>query len=83
MQMLNCKPCERDSSLAAVFLLLQEILEKAPQLPDDISWHFIGHLQSNKAKTLVGKILEVSNSMFCFACLKPACTAYHIPACQQ
>lgn len=34
---------------------VQEMLEKAPQLPDDIQWHFIGHLQSNKAKAIVGE----------------------------
>ena len=27
---------------------VQELLDKAPQLPEDIAWHFIGHLQSNK-----------------------------------
>jgi uncharacterized pyridoxal phosphate-containing UPF0001 family protein len=27
---------------------VQELLDKAPQLPADIHWHFIGHLQSNK-----------------------------------
>ena len=32
---------------------VQEILDKAPVLPSDIRWHFIGHLQSNKAKALV------------------------------
>lgn len=32
---------------------VQELLEKAPVLPQDIRWHFIGHLQSNKAKALV------------------------------
>jgi len=32
----------------------QELLEKAPQLPQDVQWHYIGHLQSNKAKALVG-----------------------------
>ena len=31
----------------------QELLEKAPRLPTDIRWHFIGQLQSNKAKALV------------------------------
>ncbi|KAF8519573.1 hypothetical protein JB92DRAFT_2710576 [Gautieria morchelliformis] len=31
---------------------VHELLEKAPQLPPDIRWHFIGHLQSNKAKAL-------------------------------
>ncbi|CAK9859122.1 unnamed protein product [Sphagnum jensenii] len=29
---------------------VQEFLEKAPQLPADIQWHPVGHLQSNKAK---------------------------------
>ena len=32
---------------------LQEAVEKIPQLPADIRWHFIGHLQSNKAKLAV------------------------------
>mmetsp|Transcript_18278 Transcript_18278/g.48246 ORF Transcript_18278/g.48246 Transcript_18278/m.48246 type:complete len:273 (-) Transcript_18278:49-867(-) len=30
-----------------------ELCEKAPLLPAEIQWHFIGHLQSNKAKPLV------------------------------
>ena len=34
----------------------QEICEKAPQMPDDIKWHFIGGLQSNKAKMLVNNV---------------------------
>lgn len=29
---------------------VQELQEKAPRLPQDIKWHFIGNLQSNKAK---------------------------------
>jgi pyridoxal phosphate enzyme (YggS family) len=29
---------------------VQELAEKAEQLPKDIRWHFIGHLQSNKVK---------------------------------
>lgn len=29
---------------------VQELIEKAPQLPAGIKWHFIGHLQSNKIK---------------------------------
>lgn len=33
--------------------LLQELCDKVSQLPSDIEWHFIGHLQSNKAKALV------------------------------
>ena len=32
---------------------VQELVAKAPALPDDIEWHFIGSLQSNKAKALV------------------------------
>lgn len=29
---------------------VQELADKHAQLPDDIRWHFIGHLQSNKVK---------------------------------
>ena len=29
---------------------VQELTEKAPQLPGDIQWHLIGHLQRNKVK---------------------------------
>jgi pyridoxal phosphate enzyme (YggS family) len=29
---------------------VQELAEKAAQLPGDIRWHFIGHLQTNKVK---------------------------------
>jgi pyridoxal phosphate enzyme (YggS family) len=28
----------------------QELIDKQPQLPGDIQWHFIGHLQTNKVK---------------------------------
>jgi len=31
---------------------VQELMDKAAQLPNDIRWHFIGHLQSNKVKYL-------------------------------
>jgi len=31
----------------------QELREKAPQLPADIRWHFIGHLQRSNAKHVV------------------------------
>lgn len=34
---------------------VQELIEKIPLLPDDIEWHFIGHLQTNKVKYLIGK----------------------------
>jgi len=29
---------------------VQELIAKQPQLPGDIQWHFIGHMQSNKVK---------------------------------
>jgi PLP dependent protein len=32
---------------------VQELLSKQPLLPDDIEWHFIGHLQTNKVKLIV------------------------------
>ncbi|MBQ3323532.1 MAG: YggS family pyridoxal phosphate-dependent enzyme [Muribaculaceae bacterium] len=31
----------------------QELAAKAPQLPSDIEWHFIGHLQKNKARMIM------------------------------
>ncbi len=31
---------------------VQELVEKQEQLPKDIRWHFIGHLQSNKVKLI-------------------------------
>ncbi|MGL4630777.1 MAG: YggS family pyridoxal phosphate-dependent enzyme [Leadbetterella sp.] len=32
---------------------VQELIQKAEELPKDIDWHFIGHLQSNKVKYIV------------------------------
>ena len=34
----------------------QEMVDKAPKLPDDCQWHFIGHLQSNKANFIVNGV---------------------------
>lgn len=34
---------------------VQELLKKYAELPGDIEWHFIGHLQTNKVKQLIGK----------------------------
>ena len=31
---------------------VQELVDKANQLPKDIRWHFIGHLQTNKVKLI-------------------------------
>ncbi len=35
---------------------VQEMMEKQEQLPGDIRWHMIGHLQRNKVKYLIGKV---------------------------
>ena len=35
---------------------VQEIMDKYPQLPSDIRWHMIGHLQRNKVKYIVGQV---------------------------
>lgn len=31
----------------------QELTVKAPQMPDDVEWHFIGHLQRNKVRAII------------------------------
>lgn len=41
---------------------VQEITSKIPELPDDISWHLIGHLQRNKVKMIV-KDVEMIHSV--------------------
>ena len=35
---------------------VQELCSKMEQLPSDIRWHMIGHLQRNKVKYIVGKV---------------------------
>lgn len=35
---------------------VQEICEKHDQLPEDVHWQMIGHLQRNKVKQVVGKV---------------------------
>ncbi len=35
---------------------VQELVDKAAELPSDIRWHFIGHLQSNKVKKIASFI---------------------------
>jgi pyridoxal phosphate enzyme (YggS family) len=48
---------------------VQELREKQPLLPDDIRWHFIGHLQSNKVKYIapyVHLIQSVDNAKLLF-----------------
>lgn len=45
--------------------LVQEMVEKQAQLPDDIEWHLIGHLQSNKVKYIASfvKLIESVDSI--------------------
>ena len=38
---------------------VQEIVRKKPDLPDDIHWHMIGHLQRNKVKMLMGSTVMI------------------------
>ena len=35
---------------------VQEIVNKHDQLPDNVEWHMIGHLQTNKVKQLPGRV---------------------------
>ena len=35
---------------------VQELVAKAAELPGEISWHFIGHLQSNKVRQIAGLV---------------------------
>lgn len=37
----------------------QEIKDKYPQLPQDIHWHMIGHLQRNKIKYIIDKVCMI------------------------
>ena len=38
---------------------VQELTEKIPNLPSDIRWHMIGHLQRNKVKYIVDKVYMI------------------------
>ena len=35
---------------------VQEITRKCPELPSDVKWHMIGHLQRNKVKQVIDKV---------------------------
>ena len=35
---------------------VQELVAKVAELPSEISWHFIGHLQSNKVRQIAGLV---------------------------
>lgn len=36
---------------------VQELLGKKSELPPEIRWHFVGHLQTNKVKFLLGEVV--------------------------
>ncbi len=38
---------------------VQEILDKHPQMPQDVRWHMIGHLQRNKVRQVLGKAVLI------------------------
>jgi len=38
---------------------VQELMEKIPEMPEDVRWHMIGHLQRNKVKYIVGKVFLI------------------------
>lgn len=38
---------------------VQELVGKMDTLPDDIRWHMIGHLQTNKVKYIVGRVCMI------------------------
>lgn len=40
---------------------VQELLEKIPLMPDDVRWHFIGHIQTNKVRQLIGKTAMIES----------------------
>lgn len=48
---------------------VQDALEKIKQLPDDIRWHFIGHLQINKVNKVIDKF-DLIHSIDSYECAK-------------
>ncbi|CDS12723.1 hypothetical protein LRAMOSA04908 [Lichtheimia ramosa] len=57
---------------------VQELVEKSGELPRDIQWHFIGHLQSNKCKAVAAipnlYVVETVDSQKKADTLNKACT---------
>ncbi len=39
----------------------QELVAKAPELPKDIRWHFIGHLQKNKVRSIMPHVSMIES----------------------
>ncbi len=47
----------------------QELISKQPLLPNDIEWHFIGHLQTNKVKNILA-FVKLIHSVESFKLIK-------------
>jgi pyridoxal phosphate enzyme (YggS family) len=48
---------------------VQELVEKVDQLPEDIEWHMVGHLQTNKVK-YIAPFVDLIHSVDSFKLLK-------------
>ena len=40
---------------------VQELIAKQPEMPDDVQWHMIGHLQTNKVKYIASYITLIES----------------------
>ena len=40
---------------------VQELLAKIPEMPTDVCWHFIGHLQTNKLRQIIGRAAMIES----------------------
>ncbi|GHT15808.1 YggS family pyridoxal phosphate enzyme [Bacteroidia bacterium] len=60
----------------------QEFLQKVQQLPCDIEWHFIGHLQSNKIKMVLphAHLIHSIDSENLLAAIEKFCAAGNLSA---
>ena len=38
---------------------VQELVDKIPQMPSDVRWHMIGHLQTNKIKYVIDRVVLI------------------------
>lgn len=49
----------------------QELVSKIPLMPEDVRWHFIGHLQTNKVRQIVGRVslIESVDSLHLLDCI--------------
>lgn len=48
---------------------VDELIKKCQEMPKDVRWHFIGHLQSNKVAMLLNKVPNL-HTFHCLDSLK-------------